>query len=75
MRKAYKIGRTEYGIKKIKGHESRVIYVDGIDHETFEKGVDMDLSHWAGNWTPKDYKANTSTECCFKYLEKRGPHG
>lgn len=75
MRKAYKIGRTEYGNKKIKGPERRVIYVDGIDHGTFEKGVDMDLSHWAGNRTPKAYKADTSTECCFKYLEKNGPQG
>lgn len=55
---------------KSKSPESRcTIYVDGTAGEDFREGLDIELSHWVPNRTEKQYKAGTSTEICFKYLE------
>jgi len=45
------------------------IYVDGTAGTDFREGVDVELSHWIPNRTEDLYKAGTSTEICFKYLE------
>lgn len=45
------------------------IYVDGTAGEEFREGIDIELSHWVPNRTENQYKAGTSTEICFKYLE------
>lgn len=43
-------------------------YVDGTA-ATFREGQDIELSHWVVNRTPARYKAPSSTEICFKYLD------
>ncbi|MDI9637549.1 hypothetical protein QM565_17585 [Geitlerinema splendidum] len=59
----------------IKGSKSKrpksqcTIYVDGTAGEEFSTAIDIELSHWVPNRTEKQYKAGTSTEICFKYLE------
>lgn len=45
------------------------IFVDGTAGNDFREGVDIELSHWIPNRTPDKYKAGTSTEICFKFLE------
>ncbi|MBX9786987.1 MAG: hypothetical protein K2Y08_06585 [Alphaproteobacteria bacterium] len=58
----------------IKGSKSKrpqsqcAIYVDGTAGEEFREGIDIELSHWVPNRTENQYKAGTSTEICFKYL-------
>lgn len=47
------------------------IYVDGTGGEDFREGVDIELSHWMPNRTLDQYKAGTSTEICFKFLEDK----
>ncbi|MBY0273104.1 MAG: hypothetical protein K2X02_06860 [Alphaproteobacteria bacterium] len=59
----------------IKGSKSKrpesqcAIYVDGTAGEEFREDFDIELSHWVPNRTESQYKAGTSTEICFKYLE------
>lgn len=49
--------------------ESKVtVYVDGVS-PNFRAGQDIELSHWVINKTPEKYKAPTSTEICFNYLD------
>lgn len=45
------------------------IYVDGTAGADFREGLDIELSHWIPNRTEERYKAGTSTEICFKFLE------
>lgn len=57
------------GSKKEKPESKKTIFADGSADQTFRKGIDLELSHWYPNTTPKKYKADTSTEICLKYLE------
>ena len=50
------------------------IYVDGTAGKEFREGVDIELSHWIPNRTKKAYKAGTSTEICFKFLDAKENH-
>ncbi len=50
------------------------IYVDGIAEDDFRDYVDIELSHWLPNKTEDRYKAGTSTEICFKFLEANENH-
>jgi hypothetical protein len=45
------------------------IFVDGVHDHTF-RDDDIELSHWLPNQTKDTYKAGTSTEICFKFLEQ-----
>lgn len=45
------------------------IYVDGTAGGDFREGIDVELSHWFPNRTEDHYKAGTSTEICFKFLD------
>lgn len=45
------------------------IYVDGTAGADFREDLDIELSHWIPNRTEERYKAGTSTEICFKFLE------
>jgi hypothetical protein len=47
----------------------RTLYVDGTAGNGFRKGIDGELSHWRPNKTEERYKAGTSTEICFRYLQ------
>jgi len=48
-----------------------MVYVDGMGGDNFREGVDIELSHWPSNRTLDQYKAGTSTEICFKFLEDK----
>jgi hypothetical protein len=50
------------------------IYVDGTAGDNFREGIDVELSHWVPNRTEDRYKAGTSTEICFKFLEANAKH-
>jgi len=50
------------------------IYVDGASGDEFREGTDVELSHWLPNRTEDRYKAGTSTEICFKFLEANKSH-
>ena len=45
-----------------------VIYCDGGTDDLFRDGVDLQLSHWIPNQTPRDLKADTSTEICMNFV-------
>lgn len=45
-----------------------VIYADGSGSTRARPDVDTDLSHWVPNTTPAQYKADTSTEICLRYV-------
>lgn len=46
------------------------LFVDGTAGTHFREERDVELSHWLPNRTEDRYKAGTSTEICFKYLEE-----
>jgi hypothetical protein len=48
---------------------ARIIFCDGAGGRTFREGFDLDLSHWRPNRTPPQYRAGTSTEICFRFLD------
>lgn len=48
---------------------ARVIFCDGSADDTYRDGIDLELSHWIPNTTPQRYKASTSTEICFRFVE------
>ncbi len=47
----------------------RIIFCDGTGDELFRAETDIELSHWRPNCTPKKYRAGTSTEICFRFLD------
>jgi hypothetical protein len=50
-----------------------VIFCDGAGGRLRDPTRDLDLSHWRPNQTPKKYRAGTSTEICFKFLDDPAP--
>jgi len=50
-----------------------VVYCDGTAGPAFRPAVDVELSHWIPNRTPPGYKADTSAEIAFRFLDDRGP--
>lgn len=52
---------------------ARIIYCDGAGGEQFREGCDLELSHWRPNRTPARYRAGTSTEICFRFLDDPVP--
>jgi hypothetical protein len=50
-----------------------VVYCDGTAGAAFRADVDVELSHWIPNRTPRRFKADTSTEIAFRFLDDRGP--
>jgi hypothetical protein len=46
-----------------------VIYCDGSGGRAFREDKDLDLSHWRPNRTLARYRADTSTEICFRFLD------
>ena len=51
----------------------KTIFADGDADSTFRDGVDIELSHWVPNKTPSEFKADTSTGCCMKFVEQHTP--
>ncbi|MCH8907233.1 MAG: hypothetical protein IH840_09105 [Candidatus Heimdallarchaeota archaeon] len=47
----------------------RTIFADGSSDTSFLVGIDLELSHWSGSKTPSEYKADTSTEICMKFIK------
>jgi hypothetical protein len=47
----------------------RIIFCDGTDNRIFRAETDLELSHWRPNRTPVEYRAGTSTEICFRFLD------
>jgi len=45
------------------------LYVDGAADEKYRDGIDQELSHWLPNRTGDRFKAGTSTEICFRFLD------
>lgn len=64
---------------EIIGHEStrpdaeQIIFCDGTGGEVFRAETDLELSHWRPNRTPAEYRAGTSTEICFRFLQDPRP--
>ncbi|MES1213272.1 MAG: DUF6687 family protein [Singulisphaera sp.] len=46
-----------------------LIFCDGAGGDAFRPEQDLDLSHWRPNRTPRQYRAGTSTEICFHFLD------
>lgn len=59
---------------EIIGHDSprpdaeRILFCDGTGGPVFRPETDLELSHWRPNATPAEYRAGTSTEICFRFL-------
>jgi len=52
-----------------KPYSKCTVYVDGTAGNQFRKNIDRELSHWRPNQTEEKYKAGTSTQVCFKFLQ------
>jgi len=54
----------------------RIVFCDGTGGGISRPETDLELSHWRPNKTPAKYRAGTSTEICFRFLDAPGPaHG
>lgn len=51
----------------------RIIFCDGTGGCHFREETDLELSHWRPNLTPTEYRAGTSTEICFRFLDNLRP--
>src|SRR5436190_7220033 len=66
---------TQISRIEIVGHDSsrpdaeRIIFCDGTGGSSFQPETDLELSHWRPNRTPGEYRAGTSTEICFRFLD------
>ncbi len=50
-----------------------IVFCDGAGEELFRAQTDLELSHWRPNRTPPEYRAGTSTEICFRFLDDPRP--
>jgi hypothetical protein len=54
----------------------RVIYADGSAGSMYRPGIDMELSHWVPNDTPRRWAADTSTATCLRFAsDPQAPDG
>ncbi|HXY34828.1 MAG TPA: DUF6687 family protein [Planctomycetaceae bacterium] len=51
----------------------RILFCDGSGGELFRPETDLELSHWRPNFTPSEYRAGTSTEICYRFLDAPRP--
>src|ERR1700687_3657931 len=51
----------------------QIIFCDGTGGSLFRGESDLELSHWRPNRTPAEYRAGTSTEICFRFLDDPRP--
>lgn len=47
----------------------RLLFCDGTEAGIFRPDNDLELSHWRPNHTPAEYRAGTSTEICFRFVD------
>jgi len=59
--------------KTIRPDAERIIFCDGTGGKIFDPESDLELSHWRPNRTPVEYRAGTSTEICFRFLDNLLP--
>src|ERR1700682_199746 len=50
-----------------------ILFCDGTGGGLFRAETDIELSHWRPNRTPSEYRAGTSTEICFRFLDNPWP--
>ena len=50
-----------------------ILFCDGTGGEHFRADADLELSHWRPNHTPAEYRAGTSTEICYRFLDNPRP--
>ena len=51
----------------------QIIFCDGTGGRLFRAETDLELSHWRPNRTPAEFRAGTSTEICFRFLDNPRP--
>ena len=61
------------GSKSARPKADRIIFCDGTGGSLFQPETDLELSHWRPNKTPAEYRAGTSTEICFRFLDNPRP--
>jgi hypothetical protein len=47
----------------------RIIFCDGTGGGLYRADTDLELSHWRPNRTPAEFRAGTSTEICYRFLD------
>src|SRR5262245_50943234 len=62
------------GSRRPRPTSAGTIFADGSADETFRERIDLELSHWLPNRTPPEFKADTSTEICMRFVAS-SPHG
>jgi hypothetical protein len=68
------IGRFEIvGSTSARPAAEQIIFCDGTGGRHFRANGDLELSHWRPNQTPAEYRAGTSTEICFRFLDQPRP--
>lgn len=61
------------GAGAVRPDVERVLFCDGTDGRIFHPDTDLELSHWRPNRTPTQFRAGTSTEICFRFLDRPSP--
>lgn len=51
----------------------QIIFCDGTGGSLYQTETDLELSHWRPNKTPAEFRAGTSTEICFRFLDNPWP--
>lgn len=59
--------------KTVRPDADRIIFCDGTGGRIYDRNNDLELSHWRPNLTPTEYRAGTSTEICFRFLDNPRP--
>jgi hypothetical protein len=57
------------GSNSVRPEAERIIFCDGTGGNMFRAETDLELSHWRPNFTPTEYRAGTSTEIGFRFLD------
>jgi hypothetical protein len=69
-----RINRFEIlGSGSVRPDAEQILFCDGTDDRLFRGETDLELSHWRPNRTPVKYRAGTSTEICFRFLDNPQP--
>ena len=61
------------GSGSVRPDAERILFCDGTGGSLFDPATDLELSHWRPNTTPAEYRAGTSTEICFRFLDNPRP--
>ena len=61
------------GSTSVRPDADQIIFCDGTGGRLFRAETDLELSHWRPNRTPTEFRAGTSTEICFRFLDNPRP--